>query len=101
MDKDIKTVVDIILSRPKLRSAKLLAAFVQFAMEHSDYRFWQAIRNWCGWAFVFVTNHQPILGPDKESVIWRVQETYDTFYWEDNHQAPKTVSTGIKISNGA
>jgi hypothetical protein len=43
-------------------------------MAHPDERFWQALRNWCGWNFVEVTN---IATWDRKA-----DQHIDTFYWE-------------------
>jgi hypothetical protein len=43
---------------------KLLAGeFYMYCMEHPEMRFWQALRNWSGYGY-----------------IWA--DAFDTFYWE-------------------
>lgn len=59
------------------RNSELLKSFVAYCEAHPDERFWQALRNWCGWSFVLVseeTNHADI------------SDVQDTFYWEENHK---------------
>jgi len=58
-----------------MRNKKLLDSFVAYCNEHPQERFWQALRNWCGWPFVCVTDNSPA-NPDGDLI--------DTFYWEDN-----------------
>ena len=50
------------------KNIKLLKDFVKYCQEHPNQRFWQALRNWCGYAFILVKNHK--------------EELKDTFYWE-------------------
>ena len=58
-----------------MKSKKLLDEFVAYCEAHPHERFWQALRNWCGWQFVLVT--QKVDGRDEI-------KTVDTFYWEEN-----------------
>jgi hypothetical protein len=65
--------------RMKTRNSDLLQSFVAYCEAHPQERFWQALRNWCGWSFVLLssdTNHAD--NPDIQ----------DTFYWEDNQVPP-------------
>jgi hypothetical protein len=48
---------------------ELLDSFVAYCKAHSEQRFWQALRNWTGVAYIFV-------GKDKDNLK-------DTFYWEN------------------
>lgn len=57
----------------KTRNSELLASFVAYCEAHPDQRFWQALRNWCGWGFVVVFN---VFAPEEH------EEGTDTFYWE-------------------
>lgn len=41
---------------PDTRNSKTLADFVAYCEKHPHERFWQALRNWCGYNFVFVTD---------------------------------------------
>lgn len=87
MDSDTKTIVDIILSRQNLRSRFLLASFVRFCLDNKELRFWQAIGNWVGWAYVLVApykfNHPNNVPPDK-LITWDTDKLVDTYHWEEN-----------------
>lgn len=63
-----------------MKSQQLLDSFVAYCKANPDQRFWQALRNWCGWSFVLVSNDR--LCTEEASVV-------DTFYWEHNKDAPK------------
>jgi hypothetical protein len=53
------------------RNAKTLASFVSYCKAHPSERFWQALRNWSGFKFVWV-------GWDTK----RTTITFDTFNFE-------------------
>lgn len=53
------------------KNAKLLADFTRYCESHPDERFWQALRNWSGWGFIFVSN----------DVDMNIEKSADTFYW--------------------
>lgn len=58
-----------------VKSRKLLLSFWDYCVMHPEERFWQALRNWCGRAFVLVS----------DVPIPRYQvggDILDTFYWE-------------------
>lgn len=55
-----------------MKSKELLDSFTKYCYENPDLRFWQALRNWCGWNFVVVFNGASDLA------------YHDTFYWETN-----------------
>lgn len=55
------------------RNSALLESFVEYCHAHPTERFWQALRNWSGWAFVYVGDEQDPMGC-----------VYDTFDWEEN-----------------
>lgn len=59
-----------------MKSKKLLDSFVKYCEEHRELRFWQALRNWCGWNFIYVS--KKLFEGDG------FDELEDTFYWEDN-----------------
>jgi hypothetical protein len=46
--------------------------FADYCFAHPELRFWQALRNWCGFNFVCVTDDG---FDDKQRFI-------DTFYWK-------------------
>lgn len=50
---------------------KKAAEFLTYCQNNPDQRFWQALRNFTGWGFVYVSNRQ-VDAPD----------LFDTFYWE-------------------
>lgn len=58
-----------------MKSKKLLDSFTKYCMDHPELRFWQALRNWCGWGFVYVSTNDP------DNIDGYVE---DTFYWENN-----------------
>jgi len=59
------------------RNSELLTSFVVYCEAHPDERFWQALRNWCGYPFVLVCKTL------KGSYVSRVEgDCEDTFYWE-------------------
>ena len=49
------------------RNSKLLEDFTRYCQEHPEQRFWQALRNWSGYPFVWVSD---------------TKKTIDTFFWE-------------------
>jgi hypothetical protein len=57
------------------RNSKTLASFVAYCKANPSQRFWQALRNWAGFGFVYVSDS---LLPAGSSNI----PMYDTFYWE-------------------
>lgn len=56
----------------KNRNSKVLKDFVKYCKEHPEERFWQALRNWSGHAFIFA---------GKEWLLAR-----DTFYFEGKNK---------------
>lgn len=56
----------------RARSRDLLVDFERYCAKHPDERFWQALRNWSGFAFIY--------GTRKISHI--EQGIEDTFYFE-------------------
>ena len=61
-----------------MRSKTLLDSFVAYCEANPDQRFWQALRNWCGWHCIYVTN----VNVDEVDTAGM----YDTFHWEINKQ---------------
>lgn len=53
------------------KNEKLLKSFTEYCNKNPELRFWQALRNWCGWNFIYVTRNI-------------IDDGEDTFYWEDN-----------------
>ena len=58
----------------KTQNSEVLKDFVKYADAHPRERFWQALRNWSGFAFVRVNN---TLDP---------KNNMDTFYWEGKNK---------------
>jgi len=56
------------------KNSKTLASFVAYCEAYPDMRFWQALRNWCGYNFVIVSN-----APGAEYIH---SDDKDTFHWE-------------------
>lgn len=52
----------------KTRNSELLWDFVAYCQANPTMRFWQAIRNWSGFPFIYATGGGG--------------EVQDTFYWE-------------------
>jgi hypothetical protein len=51
-----------------IRSRQAKESFTAYLEAHPEQRFWQAVRNWSGEAFIFAIGHD--------------SEGRDTFYWE-------------------
>lgn len=60
-----------------MKSKKLLDSFTQYCVDHPDERFWQALRNWCGWPFVYVSVNS------EDEIDGYVRDTFD---WEVNRE---------------
>jgi hypothetical protein len=41
------------------RSRKPLSSFIRYCVTHPNERFWQALRNWSGYPFIYVSNQPP------------------------------------------
>ena len=41
------------INTDNMKSKELLEQFTKYCQEHPQQRFWQALRNWCGKAFIF------------------------------------------------
>lgn len=63
------------------RNSELLASFIKYCLENPQLRFWQALRNWCGWGFVLVANGKLNKRGDLE-----LMNVTDTFGWERNQR---------------
>lgn len=66
---------DAMEARVATRNSELLESFVKYCQEHPEQRFWQCLRNWCGWSFVLVSS---------ESNHGDIDDIRDTFYWSQN-----------------
>ena len=58
-----------------MRSEKTKQGFIKYMEEHPSERFWQAVRNYSGYAFIIASDALPTR-PDQD----------DTFYWEELHK---------------
>jgi len=58
----------------KTRNSKLLASFTAYCNEYPEQRFWQALLNWSGFAFIYKGNDKPMPLPNYLE---------DTFYFEE------------------
>lgn len=54
----------------EMKSQKLLDDFTAYCIDHPEYRFWQALRNWNG-------AHRILVEPGTHG-----EWSEDTFYWE-------------------
>jgi hypothetical protein len=54
-----------------IRNSEVLQSFVEYCTNHPEHRFWQALRNWAGYAFIYAANE---LSDDGNMA--------DTFFWE-------------------
>ncbi len=57
------------------KNKEVLGSFIKYCREHPEQRFWQALRNWSGFGFVFLSDK--LFHEDSF-----VEELQDTFYWE-------------------
>jgi hypothetical protein len=65
----------------KTRNSAVLESFVAYCRANPDHRFWQALRNWSGRGFVYLSDKPPMAFTD--DVAMRLpSELNDTFYWE-------------------
>jgi hypothetical protein len=58
----------------KTRNSKVLADFTAHCKAHPSERFWQALRNWAGFSFIYASN-------EATDYSYRIN-AQDTFYWE-------------------
>ena len=57
--------------KKKTRNSDKLFSFLMYCVQHPEERFWQALRNWSGYGFIYGSNE-----PNGEG------ELKDTFYIE-------------------
>ena len=55
------------------KNSRLLASFTEYCREHPELRFWQALRDWSKFTFIYSAE----TSVDNPALI-------DTFYLEDN-----------------
>lgn len=60
------------------KNIKQLKSFTAYCLSHKDERFWQALRNWSGNSFIYVSEHsiKDLIGSDKSYFL------KDTFFIE-------------------
>jgi len=51
-----------------MESRELLDSLVEYCQNHPEERFWQALRNWSKWSFIYASNKMCL-------------DCLDTFYW--------------------
>lgn len=59
----------------KSKNKKELMSFAEYALDHPEQRFWQALRNWSGYANIIASDK--VIDWDK-----KVKGVVDTFYIE-------------------
>jgi len=59
-----------------MKSKKLLDDFTKYCEQRPELRFWQALRNWCGYHYIIARNTDGRGEMSSEK---------DTFYWEDRN----------------
>jgi hypothetical protein len=61
--------------KDKSKNISRLQSFTKYCQEHSEERFWQALRNWSGYKFIYGS-----MKPDNISNIMSDDYLEDTFY---------------------
>ena len=56
---------------PDSKNWELVRDFARYCDEHPEERFWQALRNWSGWSFIFGAD-----GDTYEQAMDRLKETF-------------------------
>jgi len=69
--KNIKKIANI----PKEPCMLVLIDFIRYCGKHPEQRFWQALRNWSGVKYIYISNESSGEG-----------ELKDTFYWEGRNK---------------
>ncbi len=62
------------------KNKELLESFTEYCVAHPEMRFFQALRNWVGYPFVYV---------GQKALSFLETEAIDTFYWEVNEPPKK------------
>ena len=73
LGREVLEKADIIICDEKCKSNKLLTSFSKYCAEHPQERFWQALRNWSGRAFILKAN-------DYDFKTHTYKQISDTFY---------------------
>jgi hypothetical protein len=84
-DEDAEKFGEVDLSKissgKPTRNSRVLASFVVYCQANPELRFWQALRNWSKYAFIYASN-------STEAMHKGLVE--DTFYWEGMTRDDKT-----------
>ena len=64
------------------KNAKMLKDFTEYCNKHPEERFWQALRNFSGEAFIFVSKEGKPLGGSTRRDMEFIENLKDTFYRE-------------------
>jgi hypothetical protein len=56
----------------KSKNRKVLENFIDYCIKHPDERFWQALRNWSEYRYIFASN----------DTVTYMPKIIDTFYFE-------------------
>ena len=64
------------------RNSEALLDFYAYCEAHPDERFWQALRNWSGHNFVYVSPDITFTPTIKDSRSDHIITLNDTFHWE-------------------
>jgi hypothetical protein len=56
------------------KNRKVLISFIAYCAKHPEQRFWQALRNWIGCKFIYLSNDIPHSN---------FSDLNDTFYFEE------------------
>ena len=59
------------------KNEKTLADFTEYCLDHPQQRFWQALRNWSNYDFIYGSNK-----PDNMSEVMSDEYLEDTYYKE-------------------
>lgn len=72
-------------AKTPIRSEPCLADFVEYCRAHPHDRFWQALRNWSGYGYIYVSNRFLLHDVEEVKFTRHSASSYDlqdTFYWE-------------------
>lgn len=64
------------MSNPKARNIEILESFQDYVLTHPEERFWQALRNWSGFAFIYAADFN----------LWSIEGLRDTFHFRDKNR---------------
>ena len=63
------------------RNSKQLKSFVEYCENNPEQRFWQALRNWSGYSFVYLSNDGDPADLPRDD-FKPAPELTNPFYWE-------------------